>query len=389
MSLSEAVDSVVIIGGGAAGLSAAGALAKRGIQATVVDRNEYIGASWSGRYQSLKLHTVRRYSGLAHYPIPTDRPRYLSKDEYAAYLREYAQVLRLKVSLGERVRAVRRSPADSEGMPWQVETDRGLRRAKVVIVATGHYAEPHVPVWPGSEAFCGVLLHSSSYKTGADYRGCRVLVVGLGNSGAEIAADLCAQGATSVAVSVRTPPPIVTRELFGIVPVQLLGIALTPLGMPRLIDRIGAALRRRSVGDLTPYGLSPAAWGPFTAHRPAVIDAGFLKYLKQGQIAVRPEIARFEPTGVVYKDGSRESVEAVIAATGFRTGLEKILDMGDAIDESGQPSFHSGQETSAPGLYFIGFDETIRGQLFEIARDSKRLAIEVARYLTGVGSTNR
>jgi cation diffusion facilitator CzcD-associated flavoprotein CzcO len=141
-------------------------------------------------------------------------------------------------------------------------------------------------------------------------------------------------------------------------------------------------LRRISIGDLTRYGLGEAAWGPFTSRRPAVIDAGFLKELKQGRIMVRPEIARFDSRGVIYTDGSRETVDVVIAATGFRTGLGKILKEPGIIDDiGGQPRFRSGGPTSAPGLYFVGFDETVRGQLFEINRESKQLAVEVDRYL--------
>ena len=110
------VDSpALIIGGGAAGLSTAAALAKHGIRATVLERDDCIGGSWSRRYQCLKLHTIRRYSGLAHYPIPEDRPRYLSKDEYATYLREYAEVLGLDVSLGEHVDVVQKIPGSPEG----------------------------------------------------------------------------------------------------------------------------------------------------------------------------------------------------------------------------------------------------------------------------------
>jgi cation diffusion facilitator CzcD-associated flavoprotein CzcO len=223
------------------------------------------------------------------------------------------------------------------------------------------------------------VLHSSQYATAAVYGGQKALVVGLGNSGAEIAADLSAHGATTI--SVRTTPPIVSREMFGIVPVQLLGIALTPVGIPRVIDRVSAALRRISIGDLTAYGLGQAAWGPFTDRKPAVIDVGFVKQLKQGHIVVRPEIARFDSTDVIYADGSREAVDVVVAATGFRTGLEKILKVPGVIDDIGQPRFQSGSPTSAPGLYFIGFDETVRGQLFEINRESKRLAAEADRYL--------
>lgn len=383
MSPPDAQPPVLIIGGGAAGLSTAAALARRGIRSTVLDQDDRIGGSWARRYQCLKLHTIRRYSGLAHYPIRKDRPRYLSKDEYTAYLREYAEVLRLDVSLSERVDAVQETPGSPDGMDWEVVTNRGTRRARVVVVATGHYAEARLPTWEGIEGFAGVLLHSSQYTTGTAYKGQKALVIGLGNSGAEIAADLAMHGATSVSVSVRTTPPIVTREMFNIVPIQLLGIALTPIGMPRVIDRIGAALRRIALGDLTGYGLGQAAWGPFTARRPAVIDAGFVKQLKQGRVVVRPGVARFDSTDVVYADGSKETVNVVVAATGFRTGLEKILMVPGVIDDTGQPRFRSGRPTSASGLYFVGFDETVRGHLFEISQESKRLAVEVDRYLLG------
>lgn len=381
MSLRDTSSPVLIIGGGAAGLSAAAAMAGRGIHATVLDQDDCIGGTWARRYQSLKLHTIRRFSGLAHYPIPKDRSRYLTKDEYAAYLREYAQVLGLDVLLGERVDAVREIPENTDAMRWEVSTSAGTRHAKAVVIATGHYAEPHYPTFEGMANFSGRMIHSAQYTTGAAYKGQKALVIGLGNSGAEIAAELAKQGASSVSVSVRTTPPIVTREILGIVPVQLLGIALTPLGMPQAIDRIGAALRRISLGDLTRYGLGEAAWGPFAARRPAVIDAGFVHHLKQGRIVIRPKIARFDATDAVYEDGSREEIDVVIAATGFRTGLEKILKVPDVIDDDAQPRFRWGGQISAPGLFSIGFNETVRGQLFEINRESRRLAVEVQRYL--------
>jgi hypothetical protein len=169
--------------------------------------------------------------------------------------------------------------------------------------------------------------------------------------------------------------------MFKILPVQVFGIVLMHAGIPRVIDRIGTILRRFSIGDLTPYGLGEAEWGPFSARKPAVIDVGFVKQLKQRRIKIHTEIARFNSTDVIYKDGSRESVDVVIFATGYRTGLEKILKVPGVIDDMGYPKFQSGGPTSTPGLYFIGFDDTVRGQLFEINRDSKKLAIEIERYL--------
>ena len=376
----SAAERVVIVGAGAAGLSTAAALSSRGVDALVLDRDVRIGGTWARRYERLHLHTIRRFSGLAHHPIPRSYPRYLSKDEYASYLAGYAERFRLRVSLGESVpQFVLLTPQTSSGRSRPRDRTLG---SEIVVVATGHYAEPRVPSWQGIDEFQGRLLHSSEYRTGREFEGLRALVVGLGNSGAEIATDLVEQGAASVAVAVRRPPPIVTRELFGIVPVQVFGIALMPLGIPRAIDRIGAKLRKRTVGDLRPYGLGEAAWGPFTARRPAVIDVGFLGVLKSGGVTVRPALERLTRDGVEYADGSSEAIDVVLVAIGFRTGLEDLLrDVPDVVGDDGQPLARSGKPTSAPGLYIIGFDETIRGHLFEAHRESKRLARTIAQSL--------
>jgi cation diffusion facilitator CzcD-associated flavoprotein CzcO len=374
----SAAEQVVIVGAGPAGLSTAAALTRRGVDALVIDREDRIGASWSRRYERLHLHTIRRFSGLAHHGIPRRYPRYLSKDQYATYLAEYAERFRLRVALRENVTAMR--PGKQHA--WEIETSRRTLGSEIVIVATGHYAEPRMPAWEGIDEFQGRLLHSADYDSGSAFAGLRALVVGLGNSGAEIATDLVEQGAASVAVAVRTPPPIVTREMFGVVPVQLFGIALMPLRIPRVVDRVAAVLRRGTVGDLRPYGIGPAAWGPFTARRPAVIDVGFLAVLKEHRVAVRPALQRLTRDGVIYADGSTEEVDIVVVATGFGTGLEGVLrDVPALVDENGRPLTRSGKPTAAPGLYFIGFDETVRGHLFEARRESRRLARAVVTSL--------
>jgi cation diffusion facilitator CzcD-associated flavoprotein CzcO len=367
---------VLIVGGGASGLSAAGALKRRGHDAVVLERDTRVGARWAGRYERLHLHTVRRFSGLAHYGIPSDYPRYVPKDLFARYLEEYAEQMGLDVRLGARVTSVARDDG-----AWTAETEKGTWRARVVIVATGRYNEQRLPRWLGREEFRGRIVHSGDYRSGRDFARERALVVGIGNSGAEIATDLVEQGASFVAVSVRRPPPIMPRDLFGVVPVQLLGLALTPVPAPRLLDRAGTVVRRIGVGDLSRYGLGKAAWGPFTARRPAVIDVGFLGELKAGRIHVRPDVVRLTPSGVVFADGRDEDFGVVVAATGFASGLEQLLDLPGAVDERGRPRFRSGRRTDHAGLYFIGFDETTRGVLFETNRDSRRLAREVTTYL--------
>ena len=243
----------MVVGAGAAGLAAGAALRREGVEPVLLEAADRVGESWAARYERLHLHTVRRFSGLPYEPISGRLPRYVSKDEYASYLAQYARSQRLDVRLGHEVRRI--EPA-SDG--WLVETAEERLEAAAVVVGTGKHRIPRIPSWPGREAFAGRLLHSAHYRSGAAFAGLRALVVGIGNSGAEIAADLVEQGAGFVAVAVRSPPPIVRRQVAG-VPAQLLGMAFARFP-PRPVDRVASAVRRIAIGDLTPYGIGPAAW---------------------------------------------------------------------------------------------------------------------------------
>jgi putative flavoprotein involved in K+ transport len=371
---------IAIVGGGPAGLSTAAALAKAGEKPLVFDRNERVGASWLQRYDRLHLHTTRAFSGLAHFPIPRSYPKYLSREMYAEYLQTYAHKLGLDAVLGCNVETIRTAPAAEDGRPaFELETPSGSVRASTVVVATGMFGEPITPAFAALDDFRGTTLHASAYTSGRTFAGKRILVVGLGNTGAEIAADLVEQGAGFVAASVRTAPPVVLRDLLG-VPVQLFGIALSRVPPP-IADRIGRTLSRLAIGDLSRYGLPPPAWFPFSARRIPVIDVGFLHHLKRGRIAVRPNVTRFSKPGVVYADGRAEDFDAVIFATGYRTGLEHVLQIPDLLDETGFPKCGMGERTVVPGLYFMGFIHSHRGLLFEIELASRRLADTIVREL--------
>ena len=360
---------VVVVGGGPAGLSVAGALCRLGQAAVVLERDDCIGARWDSRYDGLHLHTVRRYSGLAHLPIPRAHGRYVSKDGFVRYLREYVAELALDVRTGTHVSAVR-----PDGDLWEIESTDTTWLAPVVVLATGRHDEPVGHDLPGAGDYRGRLLHSADYRSPSEFRDRSVLVVGLGNSGAEIAAELAHDGATT-AVAVRTPPPITHREMLGL-PVQLLGIALARFPGPP-VDRVGAALRRIRIGDLRKYGLEPPAWEPFTAKRPPVIDAGFLRELKLGRVEVRRAVVRLTTTGADFADGTTGAFDVVIAATGFRTTLPRMLDLPGLLDEAGTP----GNSRQYPGLYFIGYRDSVRGALLEINRDSRSLARSISSYL--------
>lgn len=334
----------------------------------LLDRDTQVGGTWARRYDRLHLHTVSAFSGLPFHPVPKSEPRYVPTRAYARYLADYAKRFALDVRLDQPVRRVH-----PNGSSWVVDTNREWR-SRAVVVATGRHNVPRLPEWPGAGDFRGRLLHSHVYSNGYSFAGKRALVVGIGNSGAEIAVDLVESGAAQVSIAVRTPPPITSREIAGI-PVQLLGIMFAHFP-PAFVDRLGLALRRIGTGDLNPYGLGQEQWGPFTARRPPVIDVGFLAQLKAGRITVRPDVARFSRGGVVFTDGTESHVDVVIAATGYTTGLSEMLDVPGALDDRGYPA----AVTPRPGLYFAGFSESPRGQLYESARAARKLArhIELA-----------
>jgi cation diffusion facilitator CzcD-associated flavoprotein CzcO len=370
--------AVVIVGGGAAGLSAAGALKRRGIDAIVLEQDPGVGGTWARRYDRLHLHTIRRFSGLAHFPIPSRYPTYLSRNEIVAYLQEYVRALGLRVVAGATVRRI--APQTGSGRDWTIETaDGNAWNARVVVIATGQYRQPLTPSWPGRESYAGHLTHSVTYANAAPYLNQRVLVVGAGNSGAEIATDLAEHGAAAVAISIRTPPPVVPRDPFGL-PVQRTSILLSALP-PALANRIGRTTARIVFGDLTRFGMPQGDFAPYSTKRVPLIDVGFVDALKRGRVTVKPALERLTPTGAVFQDGTSEPFDAIIAATGFTAGLEGLIAAADVLDDRGEPRGTSGEATAHRGLYFVGFTHSLRGHLFEANRASRRLSRNVKRYL--------
>jgi cation diffusion facilitator CzcD-associated flavoprotein CzcO len=371
---------IVIIGGGPAGLTSAGALKQAGLEAILLEQGERAGQSWEQRYDRLHLHTVRAYSGLAHFPIPSSYPNYLSKEQYAAYLRDYAAHFGLKVLPRRRVNRVR--AVDWGGQPmWAVESETEAWLARVVVIATGQFGQPVYPVLPGLAKFGGITLHSGEFHSGQAFQNQRVLVIAAGNSGMEIAVDLAEQGAAWVGISQRSVPPVVPRDFLG-TPAQVFAILMHAFP-PGISDRVGSVFSRLAFGDLKRYGLPEPGWRPFSSRRTPVIDAGFVAALKAGKVHLRPGVSSVIPGGVIYPDQREETFDALIFATGFRAGLEDLLEPDGLLDAHGNPRFASGSPTDCPGLYFMGFFDSLRGFLYESNLASQRLAGEIKRYLAG------
>ncbi len=371
---------IAVIGAGSAGLAAAAMLRQAGEEAVVLERGE-VGAAWATRYDRLHLHTIRWLSGLPGYRIPRAFGKWPTRDRVLEYLRAYADRNGLEVRTGVEVERL-----DRHDGGWAVATSAGVVEAERVVVATGHSNVPFLPEWPGR--FAGELVHSAEYRNAKPYAGKRVLVVGAGNSGAEIAVDVAAGGAEAIWLAVRTPPSIVRRDTLG-VPSQLFGIATAHLPAGA-VDRIAATLRRLSIPDLAPYGLPapPRPYSEFLRRRVIpILDVGIVDAVRSSRVRVVGALERFEDGRAVLAGGERVDPDAVIAATGFRAGLEPLVGHLGVLDGRGEPLAHGSEEhPDAPGLHFVGYAVTLGGAFRMAGVEAKQLARHVAAGRRGSAS---
>jgi putative flavoprotein involved in K+ transport len=348
-------------------------LQRQGQDVVVFERGD-VGAAWGTRYDRLHLHTVRWLSCLPGYRMPRSFGKWPSRDRVIEYLNGYAARSGIEVRTGIDVQRIDR---DSGG--WTLATSDGQVEAERVVVATGYCNVPYVPDWPGT--FSGEIVHSSDYRNPAPYSGRRVLVVGSGNSGAEIAVDVVEGGALAVWLAVRTPPAIFRRDTFGI-PSQLIGLGTKRLPVP-VVERIGTTLRRISIPNLAPYGL-PApkrAYSTFLQKRVIpILDVGLVDAVRKGRVRVVAGLERFEQGNAVLADGTELQVDGVIAATGYRTGLEPLVGHLGVLNERGEPRVHGAEEDPhAPGLHFVGFEVELGGTFRLVGIRAKQLARTVAQ----------
>ena len=362
----------LVVGAGPAGLAAGATLRRAGVEVLLVDAAKGIGESWSRHYDRLHLHTVRWLSALPGLPIARSEGKWVSRDGFIRYLQRYARHHRLPIRFGVEVERLERSDGS-----WTALTNEGPISARSVIVATGYNRRPKMPTWPGADGFTGELLHSSAYRNPEPYVGKDVLVVGTGNSGAEIAVDLVEGGARDVAISVRTPPNIMRRDVRGF-PSQVTGVLVRRLPPP-VVDSLARGVARLSIGDLRPYGLPPPPRGVYTRIRRddvvPILDVGLVDLLKTRRVRVVAAVTGFGRDDVLLADGERLRRDAVIAATGFARALEDLVGHLGVLGRHGRPVVRAERtHPNAPDLYFIGFANPISGALREAGIEARRIA---------------
>jgi cation diffusion facilitator CzcD-associated flavoprotein CzcO len=374
----ETEADIIVIGAGPAGLAVAACLVQRGHSPLVFDQAQDVASSWRHHYERLHLHTVKTHSALPGMPFPADAPRYVPRQGVVDYMVAYARKHGIQPELGQRVTAI--EPRQDRGAPWQVLLADGRAiSANHVVVATGANRQPRAPKLPGNGVFQGRLLHSRSYRNATPFTGQRVLVVGMGNTGAEIALDLAEHGVRA-ALSVRSPVNIVRRDVLGR-PTQLSSIMLSKLPTA-LGDALAALFRNLTVGDLSRYGLHTPEQSPLRQMREQgktpVIDVGTIQRIKSGDIQVYPGVQTLTPGGVRFTDGSEHPFDAVLLATGYDAALPELFPFTPLpLDERGIPTDVSGQG-ALDGVHFVGFDVRQAGLLRSIAQQAEAVAQRIS-----------
>jgi putative flavoprotein involved in K+ transport len=326
------VPDIVVIGGGQSALAAGYYLRRTALAYVMLDDQPEPGGAWRRAWPSLRLFSPAQWSSLPGWLMPRDPDDapdgYPSRDAVIRYLAEYERRYALPVRRAVHVRGVHRG-----GDGFRLDTSDGDVHARAVVSATGTWAAPVVPSLPGQDEFRGALLHSATYAGPAPFVGSRVLVVGGGNSGAQILAEL--SEVANVTWVTREPPRFLPDDVDG----------------RYLFEQATARYRAQQEGR-TP---DPARSLGDVVMVPPVRAAR-----ERGVLRAEPMFERFTAAGVVWADGREERVDAVIFATGFRPALEHLAPLG-VLEPDGRVAITPGgsgtRSAREPSLWLLGYGE--------------------------------
>lgn len=353
--MSERERAVVVIGAGQAGLATAYYLRRAKLDFVLLDAETGAGGAWRHGWESLRLFSPARWSSLPGFLMSGGPDYYPTRDEFLAYLTEYEGRYVLPIERPVVVSAVR---AVGGGERLALETDRGTWLARAVVSATGTWNAPCMPHVPGAEAFRGEQLHSADYSSPLPFAGLRVLVVGGGNSGAQIFADLLDLADVTW----------VTRHEPGFLPDDVDGRVLFEWATERFLaareGRDASGIPSGGLGDIVPVA-------PVRAAR------------ERGLLASARMLERLTPTGVVWPDGREEAIDAVIWCTGFGTALDHLRPLG-VLDASGRIAMNGTRSTLEPRLWLVGYGEWTgfaSATIIGVGRSARATAEEIVAAL--------
>ncbi len=342
----------MVIGAGAVGLGMADAMRQRGIPFDQIEADDGVGGNWRhGVYQGVHIVSSKRSTAYADYPMPAHYPDFPSAEQMLRYLESYAHDRGLTDNIEFGMKVVRASPLADES--WLVTFENGEKRIyKGVVVCNGHHWDKRMPTYPGR--FTRTLIHAKDYKEPGQLHGKRVLVIGGGNSGCDIACEGARVG-HSCDLSLRSGYWFLPKTAFGR-PLTDLPIWELPVFVQRLILR---ALVRVFIGDYRAYGLKRPNHKLFERHPAYGTD--LLNYLKQGRVKPRPDIARYAGTKVHFTDGGVGEYDVIVAATGYHNSFP-FLPKGLVPVENGVVQVYGGAFPDAvKNLYIIGWAQVRNG----------------------------
>jgi putative flavoprotein involved in K+ transport len=322
--MSQTHEDAIVIGGGQSGLAAAKVLRHNGLRPVVLEANAEPVGSWPRYYQSLNLFSPARYSALPGFPFPGDTDHYPHRDEVIAYLRAYAA--RLDVEIRTNCKATR---VDHHGGEFTVQTSTGdMLRSPAVIAATGGFGKPFIPPLPGLQTFTSRTLHTSQYSSPESFRDQRIVIVGAGNSAVQIGTEL--SQIADVTLASRAPLRFVPQRPLG----RDMHFWFRALGLDAM--PIGPWLREQPTAPVFDQG----------HYRAAVLA---------GKPDRRPMFETIDGGCVVWADGTRERVDTLLWATGYRPACDYLQPLG-ALDDDGIPRQRRGLSTTHRGLGYVGLE---------------------------------
>lgn len=359
---------IAIVGAGAAGLAVAHQLRVRGIESTLFEAED-VGHVWGRHYDRLHLHTLKQVSGLPGLAMPGHYPNFPSAEQVREYLCSYRHHFGFDVRTGVRI-----ASAEWDGSSWILTSSEETFEAKVIVAATGIWSTPWRPSFDGIEGFAGQVLHSSEYRSPDTVRGDRVLVVGAGNSGSEIAVELAAAG-RDVAVSVRSGASFVPRPTS--VAVSRVTAYLLRSFPPHVANLALKAVRR----DYSDIGLPLPLTCPIYTY--PVVGFELPEAVASGQIVAVPEVRSFGPDRVEFVNRNERVVDSVVLATGFRPTLGWVPSGAVELRENGRPAVdENSRSVRHAALYCVGFDyPNTEGWLQAIGRVAGHTAAAIAQQL--------
>jgi thioredoxin reductase len=375
------MEKVCIIGAGSSGIASCQVLSERGIPYDCFEAGSQIGGNWrylndnemSSAYKSLHINTCRDVMEYAAYPMPKTLPDFPSHYQIAAYFDDYVDHFGLRETITFRTEVTRVTPAPDGGWDVTVRSrDTGEEttgRYRAVLVANGHHWDPRwpEPPFPGADTFTGEQQHSHYYKTPDPYRDKRVLVLGIGNSAADIAVETSYVSERTF-LAMRRGAHVVPKYQFG-KPFDKL--VKTPLGrLPYKVQQLfGRVVLRTVQGKMTDYGLPEPDHKPLQAH--PTISGDLLNRLGHGDITVKPNIDRLDGDKVHFVDGTAEQIDAIIYCTGYKISFPFLDGDITAAADNKIGLYRRVVDPDHPGLYLVGLVQPL-GAIMPLAEEQSK-----------------